>query len=222
MDTSSIWDLGYLASAALFIFGLKYLGSPRTAPRGNQLGALGMLIAVLVTVLKMNSTAEGIVGWPLILGGLVAGGAIGAIMAIRVQMTGMPEMVAILNGFGGGASALVALSEAVRVTFPAEPGESLGRTVFVLAIGASSLIGWVTLSGSFVAMIASASPSTCAPPPMSFFISIMLPADLRSSPPESKHTPLPTRVTLGPFVPQRRSIKRGSRWLARPTAWIIG
>jgi len=152
MDTSSIWDLGYLASAALFIFGLKYLGSPRTAPRGNQLGALGMLIAVLVTVLKMNSTAEGIVGWPLILGGLVAGGAIGAIMAIRVQMTGMPEMVAILNGFGGGASALVALSEAVRVTFPAEPGESLGRTVFVLAIGASSLIGWVTLSGSFVAM----------------------------------------------------------------------
>ena len=71
-------------------------------------------------------------------------------------------------------------------------------------------------------MIMAARPRTCAAPPMSFFISFMPAADLRSSPPESKHTPLPTRVTRGPVPPQRRSISRGARVLARPTAWIAG
>ena len=102
-------SLGYLLSAALFIFGLKKLGHPRTAPFGNQLGALGMLVAVLTTILQMG-LGEGI-EWALIGAGLVIGSLIGLWMAIRVEMTGMPELVALFNGFGGAASALVALSE---------------------------------------------------------------------------------------------------------------
>ncbi|MCP3920672.1 MAG: NAD(P)(+) transhydrogenase (Re/Si-specific) subunit beta [bacterium] len=148
-------DLGYLVAAALFIVGLKYLGSPRTAPRGNQLGAIGMLIAVVVTLLRMSGAEGGLIGLPLILIGLVVGGAIGAFMAKKVEMTGMPEMVGLFNGFGGGASALVALAEIVRArdAFGAGRAEGLGPTVFVLAIGASSLIGWVTLTGSLVAVL---------------------------------------------------------------------
>jgi NAD(P) transhydrogenase subunit beta len=89
--------LGYLLSATLFIFGLKRLSHPRTAPRGNQLGAMGMLVAVLTTVLQME-LGDGIEGWILIGSGLLLGGLIGWVMAVRVEMTGMPEMVALFNG----------------------------------------------------------------------------------------------------------------------------
>ncbi len=145
--------LGYLLSAVLFILGLKYLGSPRTAVRGNQLGASGMLVAVLVTLIAQFG-GEGIVGWTLIAIGLGAGTLIGAVMAKRVEMTGMPEMVALFNGFGGAASAVVALSELLGST-PASLEErgALGASVFLGAIGASSLIGWVTLTGSVGAML---------------------------------------------------------------------
>ena len=102
--------LGYLLSAALFIFGLKKLGHPRTAPLGNQYGAMGMLVAVITTVIDMQLSAGGM-NWELIVAGLVVGSIIGIIMAIKVEMTGMPELVALFNGFGGAASALVALSE---------------------------------------------------------------------------------------------------------------
>ena len=105
-------SLGYLLSAALFIFGLKKLGHPRTAPFGNQLGALGMLVAVLTTILSMKLAGDA--EWVLIGVGVALGSLIGYIMAVRVQMTGMPELVALFNGFGGAASALVALSEVWR------------------------------------------------------------------------------------------------------------
>jgi NAD(P) transhydrogenase subunit beta len=144
-------EIGYLVSAVLFIFGLKYLGSPKTAPRGNQFGSLGMLLAVVVTLLKMGM-GHGILGWELIIGGLVVGSVIGAVMAIRVQMTGMPEMVALFNGFGGGASALVALSEIVGADFLPNGETALGQNVFLVAISASTLIGWATLTGSLMAM----------------------------------------------------------------------
>jgi len=109
MVDAVVWDIGYLVSAALFIIGIKKLSSPRTAPDGNRLGAYGMLLAVLVTLAKMYS--EGFIGLELIFGGLVIGTVIGAWLAIRVEMTGMPELVALFNGFGGAASALVGLSE---------------------------------------------------------------------------------------------------------------
>ncbi len=144
-------SLGYLLSAVLFILGLKKLGHPRTAPFGNQLGALGMLVAVLTTVLDMG--LKGDAHWGLIITGLVLGTAIGLWMAVRVEMTGMPELVALFNGFGGAASALVALAEIWKyLEADTVPPEGLGRTVIVIAAGLSALVGWMTLTGSVLAM----------------------------------------------------------------------
>ena len=103
-------SIGYLLSAILFISGLKKLGHPRTAPFGNQLGAMGMLVAVITTILTMELASEP-ANWVLIGAGLLIGSLIGYWLAVRVEMTGMPELVAMFNGFGGAASALVALSE---------------------------------------------------------------------------------------------------------------
>ena len=145
-------SLGYLLSAALFIFGLKKLGHPRTAPFGNQLGALGMLVAVLTTVLSMELAGDA--EWVLIGAGVALGSLIGYIMAVRVQMTGMPELVALFNGFGGAASALVALSEVWRYMEHSSniPTGNLEITVIMVAAGLSALVGWMTLTGSLLAM----------------------------------------------------------------------
>ncbi len=140
-------------AAALFIFGIKKLSSPRTAPQGNRLGAMGMFLAVLVTLARMQS--EGVIGWELIVGGLAIGAIIGVLMATKVEMTGMPELVALFNGFGGGASALVALSEVLgrlqRGDVP--PDASVELYAIWVAIGLSGIVGWVTLTGSLVAMM---------------------------------------------------------------------
>ena len=145
-------SLGYLLSAALFIFGLKKLGHPRTAPFGNQLGALGMLVAVLTTILSMELAGDA--EWVLIGVGIALGSLIGYIMAVRVQMTGMPELVALFNGFGGAASALVALSEVWRYMEDSSniPTGNLEITVIMVAAGLSALVGWMTLTGSLLAM----------------------------------------------------------------------
>ncbi|MCH2349816.1 MAG: NAD(P)(+) transhydrogenase (Re/Si-specific) subunit beta, partial [Candidatus Poseidoniales archaeon] len=150
-----VWDIGYLVSASLFIFGIKRLSSPKTAPSGNRLGAYGMMLAVTVTLVRMETESPGIIGWELVVGGLALGAVIGAIMATKVQMTGMPEMVALFNGFGGGASALVGLSEVlgrlqVDDCIP-KPGIELYGTW--IAIGMTALVGWITLTGSLVAMM---------------------------------------------------------------------
>ena len=152
LDFMSNWiSVGYLFSAILFIMGLKKLGHPRTAPRGNQLGALGMLVAVVVTVASMQ--LEGGAQWTLIIAGMAIGSLIGYWMAVRVEMTGMPEMVALFNGFGGAASALVALSETMKYL---ETGAiiptGLELTVTMVAAGLSALVGWMTLTGSLLAM----------------------------------------------------------------------
>ena len=146
-------SIGYLISAALFIFGLKKLGHPKTAPFGNQLGAMGMLVAVITTVVQMELTGDGVVDWTLIAGGIVLGSLIGYWMAVKVEMTGMPELVALFNGFGGAASALVALSEIQK--YIAEPSgipTGLEITVTMVAAGLSALVGWMTLTGSLLAM----------------------------------------------------------------------
>ena len=108
-------DLFYLIAAVLFIFGLKGLSHPRTAVRGNLLGALGMLLAIVVTLLDKR-----IISFEVIIAGIVVGALVGAVMAYRSPMTAVPQVVAIFNGFGGGASALAvgaAFEEALRGSF---------------------------------------------------------------------------------------------------------
>ena len=102
MSMNLLINLSYTAAAVLFILGLKFLGSPATARRGNTLSALGMLLAVVVTLLD-----QAIIDYRWILLGIVIGGVIGTLAARLVAMTAMPEMVALFNGFGGLASLLV-------------------------------------------------------------------------------------------------------------------
>ena len=147
----AIWDIGYLIASILFILGLKKLGHPRTAPTGNLYGAMGMLVAIIVTIAQMEFKL--IDNFILIGAGLAIGGLIGYVMAARVQMTGIPEMVALFNGFGGAASALVAASEVFRRIDQNDLPENLDLYVAWIAIGLSALVGWMTLTGSLLAMM---------------------------------------------------------------------
>lgn len=142
MIPSALVELVYLVSAALFILGLKRLQSPATARRGNLLSGVGMLLAVLVTLLHGE-----IVSYGTIAAGMLVGGVLGVWMARAVKMTAMPQMVALLNGFGGGASLLVGGAEFLRA-------ELAGLAVPVAAgvtIQLAVLIGAVTFTGSGVA-----------------------------------------------------------------------
>jgi NAD(P) transhydrogenase subunit beta len=133
-------EITYLVSAILFVVGLKRLQSPATARRGNQLAAVAMLLAIVATLVDTQ-----ILSWTGILVGVALGGSIGAVAARTVQMTEMPQMVGIFNGFGGGASALVAIAEFLG---PAGlPGASTAGVTIMLG----TLIGSVTFSGSFIA-----------------------------------------------------------------------
>ena len=152
----------YLVAGVLFILGIKGLTKPKTAVRGNRLSALGMLLAVVVTLINIET-----IDFSYIIAGVLVGGAVGATMALRIQMTSMPQMVALLNGFGGGASLTIALAEYFTVTALAPSsfgdlfmpvaldsgafGVGIVGTIAVLAIGLTILIGAVTLTGSLVA-----------------------------------------------------------------------
>lgn len=138
-----VTKLLYLLSAVFFIFGLSNLSSPKTARRGNMYAMLGMFIAVVVTLFDTH-----IITYTWIIVGLIVGGAIGGIAAKTVQMTQMPQMVAIFNGFGGGASTLVALAEYHHL---------LSRTTLAIGnqdaitISLSIIIGTITFFGSLIA-----------------------------------------------------------------------
>jgi H+-translocating NAD(P) transhydrogenase subunit beta len=134
--------VAYLVAAVLFILGLKRLSSPKTARSGNMLGATGMLIAVGVTLLHWE-----IISFTWILVGIVIGAALGTVMARLVKMTDMPQMVALLNGFGGAASALVAGDEYLRFAAGATVAPVNVQTTIMLSV----LIGALTFSGSLVA-----------------------------------------------------------------------
>ncbi len=138
MILESLLPLAYLVSAVGFIVGLKMMSSPRTAVRGNLVGAAGMALAIGAACLD-----RGVSSYALIGGSLAVGGVIGWILAVRVQMTGMPQMVALLNGLGGAASTLVAWSDLLRGSD--HPVDTL------IAVGATGLIGTVTFWGSLVA-----------------------------------------------------------------------
>jgi H+-translocating NAD(P) transhydrogenase subunit beta len=140
--TPQFIDLAYLIAASLFIIGLKRLGSPATARSGNMLGATGMLLAVLATLLHHE-----IIGYGYIIAGMIVGASAGVFLARSVKMTAMPQMVALLNGFGGGASALVAGDEYLRFAAGATAAPIDVQVTIMLSV----IIGSVTLSGSFVA-----------------------------------------------------------------------
>ncbi|HEX5004642.1 MAG TPA: NAD(P)(+) transhydrogenase (Re/Si-specific) subunit beta [Gemmatimonadales bacterium] len=139
---AALEQLLYLVAAVLFVLGLKRLGSPLTARGGNRLSGVGMLIALTVTLFD-----RGIVSFQAILVGLFLGSAIGLWMARAVKMTAMPQMVALLNGFGGGASLLVGGAEFLKAELAGTtPSIDIGITTQL-----SLLIGSVTLSGSLIA-----------------------------------------------------------------------
>jgi NAD(P) transhydrogenase subunit beta len=138
----SIERLVYLVAAVLFITGLQQLQSPATARKGNAVSGIGMLIAIAVTLLELE-----ILSPAALLGGFLVGSAAGWVMARRVKMTAMPQMVALLNGFGGGASLLVGGAEFLK-------SELRGEQIPVdtgITIQLSLLIGAVTLTGSLIA-----------------------------------------------------------------------
>ena len=144
MNVQALRDLAYLVAAALFIFDLKLLAHPRTAVRGNVLGVIGMLIAIVATIAGQPMS------WKYIAAGAAIGIVTGTLMAVRVKMTAMPEMVGILNGFGGGASVLVAASALIAIYQSLATATPMGLQEKV-ATSASAIIGSVTFFGSYVA-----------------------------------------------------------------------
>jgi NAD(P) transhydrogenase subunit beta len=137
VDTTIFINIIYVISAALFIYGLKLLGHPSTARKGNRLSAIAMLIAIIVTLLDQH-----IVSYSWIIISVLAGSAVGVYVSKKVEMTGMPELVSLFNGVGGLASAAVAIAAMV--------GSDLTSglaTISVIAL----IIGAVTFSGSLIA-----------------------------------------------------------------------
>ena len=138
---STIIPVLYLISAVLFILGLKQLSHPRTARKGNFAASLGMLIAIISTLFVKE-----VISFHLIIAGVVIGGLIGVIGARRIEMTSMPQLVAIFNGLGGGASLLVATAEFFRLN-------TMIQIFTFSAVTNSIFIGGITLTGSLVAFL---------------------------------------------------------------------
>jgi len=134
-------NIFYVIAAVLFIIGLKKLGHPKSARNGNIIASIGMLIAIIATLVGFD-----LLDFKLIAVGMIIGAIIGATFAIKVKMTGVPQMVAIFNGFGGGASALVAAAE-----FYSKAGTTDSSTFLLSTITLSVLIGTLTFTGSFIA-----------------------------------------------------------------------
>ena len=142
MISPTIVNLIYLLSATLFILGLKGLSHPKNAVRGNIMGAVGMFLAVIVTLVDKQ-----IISYDLIIIGILTGSIIGTVFALTIKMTAMPQMVGLFNGLGGGASLLVAGAVLLESAL-LQNGPNLQ---FTIATAASGLIGAVTLTGSFIA-----------------------------------------------------------------------
>ena len=142
-DNDLITPISYIGSTVLFILGLKLLGSPVTARKGNLLASVAMLVAVLTTLIDKTS-----ISLNLILTGVLIGSVIGAILARMVKMTAMPQLVAAFNGFGGAASAFIAISQ---YFYYSSADESTIPITIVISIMLGSIIGLITFSGSMIA-----------------------------------------------------------------------
>ena len=143
----------YMVSAVLFIRGIKMLGKADTARKGNLLSSVGMLIAVVTVLVEKDVIDGGLVGYALIAGAVILGSVIGIVWSKKVEMTGMPQLVALFNGFGGLSSMLVALAQYANkrtLGAPAEAfeGVTMGLTVAIGAIAfTGSVVAWGKLSG---------------------------------------------------------------------------
>jgi NAD(P) transhydrogenase subunit beta len=140
--SQEVTNLLYLITIVAFILALRFLSSPATARRGNQIGAVGMVVAIVVTFFQKGIDSY----WEIIVG-MVVGGAFGLVAARKVRMTAMPQMVALFNGVGGGAAALIALAE-FHLRAP-DPGTL--KTDISTSIMLSAIIGSISFSGSMVA-----------------------------------------------------------------------
>ncbi|MFP5283147.1 MAG: NAD(P)(+) transhydrogenase (Re/Si-specific) subunit beta, partial [Actinomycetes bacterium] len=140
-----LWaQLGYLVAAVCFVVALKGLSSPRTARRGNLIGAAGAVLACVVAFTSMDLAHRG-----AILAAIAAGTAIGVLGAYRVKMTQMPQLVALFNGVGGGAAAIVALVELDTIA----SGGAEPALVDLIATSFTILVGAVSLAGSVVTFL---------------------------------------------------------------------
>ena len=140
--STNLANLLYLIPIVSFIVALRFLSNPAHARRGNQIGAVGMVVAIVVTWIKIGATSR----WALALG-MLFGGSFGAVAARRVKMTAMPQMVALFNGVGGGAAALIALAELHKIL----PNRGHPKLDISVAIVLSGLIGAISFSGSLIA-----------------------------------------------------------------------
>ncbi|HBO89180.1 MAG TPA: NAD synthetase [Acidobacteria bacterium] len=140
---SALINFSYLVASILFILGIKGLTNPRTAARGNLIGASGMLLAVITTLADRQVFGAGLEGLTVILVGVLIGAGLGTTLALKIQMTAMPQMVALLNGFGGGASTLVAGAALFDASQP--------TVQMTIAAVVSGMIGGVTFFGSLIA-----------------------------------------------------------------------
>ena len=143
LQSPTVIQSAYLVAAILFILGLRNLSSPKTAVTGNLQAAVGMFVAIVATLLDAS-----VVSYGLIIAGIAVGALLGSVLALRIEMTAMPQMVALLNGFGGAASALVASAELLG---PGQAPDASLEGIVPFAIVASVLIGGITLTGSLIA-----------------------------------------------------------------------
>src|SRR4030066_306931 len=142
-------EITYLVSSVFFIYGIKMLGSPKTARKGNLYSAIGMFLAIAVTLFDQQ-----VLTFEWIIIGAIVGSTVGLLLAYKTPMTGMPQMVGMLNGFGGGASTLVALSEYFKLNpnYPVDQGLPFNLPIDQgIAMILSLLIGGVTFTGSMIA-----------------------------------------------------------------------
>jgi len=142
-------EITYLISSVFFIYGIKMLGSPKTARKGNLYAAIGMFLAIAATLVDQQ-----VLTYEWIIIGSIIGSIVGLLLAYKTPMTGMPQMVGMLNGFGGGASTLVALSEYFKINpnYPVDQGLPFNLPIDQgIAIVLSLLIGAVTFTGSMIA-----------------------------------------------------------------------
>ena len=146
-------QLAFIVGAALFVIGLHLMNSPATARTGNRLSAVGMIVAISAEVVFVAQNGMGLGNWAIIIAGLALGGGLGLRMARTVAMTSMPQLVSLFNAVGGGAAALLALSDFIaldghRVLAGGAPGLDGWRTLFILA---DVIVGSVTFTGSLIA-----------------------------------------------------------------------